>query len=83
MKIERPDIRPLEPLLGQLEQALIEAFVRGRGYDPLRLADLPEQERNALLKEASTYASGKLVEIEARSHFFDEIHAKEGPQRRG
>jgi hypothetical protein len=82
MNTRQPDIVPLELPLGQLEQSLIEAFVRARGYDPLRLADLPDAEREALLKDASTYASGRLVEIEARSHFLHEIHAKDGPQRR-
>ncbi len=76
MKFEQPDIRPLELPLGQLEQSLIEAFVRGRGYDPLRLADLSDEERTALLKDASVYASGRLVEIEARSHFLDELHPR-------
>jgi hypothetical protein len=82
MNTRQPDIAPLELPHGQLEQSLIEAFVRARGYDPLRLADLPDEEREALLKDASTYASGRLVEIEARSHFLYEIHAKDGPQRR-
>ena len=43
-------------------------------YDPLKLADLPEEDRERLLTDASVYASGKLTEIEARSHFLDEIH---------
>jgi hypothetical protein len=60
--------------LGQLEQALIDEFVRGRGYDPLTLTELPAEQRKTLLKEASVYASGKLAEVEARSHFLDEIH---------
>jgi hypothetical protein len=28
----------------------------------------------SLLADASVYASGKLMEVEARSHFLDEIH---------
>lgn len=66
--------RPLEPPLGQLERALIDEFVRARGYDPLTLAGLPEGERERLLTEASVYASGKLMEVEARSHFLDDLH---------
>jgi hypothetical protein len=65
---------PLEAPLDQLERTLIAEFVRARGYDPLRLAELPEHDRIKLLKEASTYASGKLTEMESREHFLDEIH---------
>ena len=74
MSAETSEIRPFEPPLGQLERALIDEFVRARGYDPLKLADLPEEERERLLRDASVYASGKLTEVEARSHFLDEIH---------
>ena len=70
----RNSMSPLEATLGQLEHALIEEFVRARGYDPLRLADLPEEDRITLLKEASIYASGKLTEMESREHFLDELH---------
>jgi hypothetical protein len=70
----RNSMSPLEATLGQLERALIEEFVRARGYDPLRLADLPEHDRLTLLKEASIYASGKLTEMESRERFLDEIH---------
>jgi hypothetical protein len=68
------ETRPLEAPLGQLERSLIDEFVRAQGYDPNKLADLPEHEREKLLADASVYASGKLTEVEARSHFLDEIH---------
>ena len=60
--------------LAELEQALIEAFIAGRGFDARTLADLPKPAREALLKEASTHASAKLAEVEARSHYLHEIH---------
>ena len=60
--------------LGQLELSLIDDFIHGRGYDPHDLADLPEDVREKLLIDASVYASGKLVEVEARSHYLDDIH---------
>jgi len=66
-------IAPEAPL-SQLERALIDDYVRARGYDPLKLADLPEAERDGVLKDASIYASGKLTEVESRSHFIEEIH---------
>jgi hypothetical protein len=71
---DEAETRPLEAPLGQLERALIDQFVRARGYDPNNLADLPEDERERLLADASVYASGKLMEVEARSHFLDELH---------
>jgi hypothetical protein len=64
----------LESPLAQLERGFIEDFVRSHGYDPLKLAELPAEERERLLKGASIYASGKLVEVEARAHYLDDIH---------
>ena len=74
MRAERAETSAVQSPLGQLERALIEEFVRARGYDPLKLADLPEREREQLLKEASVHASARLTEVESRSHFVDEIH---------
>ena len=74
MSTEGLNVSPLEAPLSQLERALIAEFVQGRGYDPLTLADLPEHERKALLRNVSIYASGKLTEVESREHFLDEIH---------
>ncbi len=60
--------------LAQLEQSLIDDYIRGKGYDPRNLADVPEGVRERLLIDASVYASGKLVEVEARSHYLADIH---------
>jgi len=64
----------LEVPLGRLERSLIDDFVRARGYDPNTLVDLPENDREKLLADACIYASMRLVEVEARSHFLDKIH---------
>jgi hypothetical protein len=64
----------LEAPLSQLERSLIDEFIRARGHDPDKLGDLPAHARERLLSDASVYASGKLTEVEARSHFLDEIH---------
>lgn len=70
--------------LGQLERTFIDEFVRARGYDPHKLSDLPEHERERLLADAGVYASGKLMEVESRSHFLDDIHdATPGILKRG
>jgi hypothetical protein len=73
-------IRPLEAPLGQLERSLIDEFVRARGYDPNALSGLPQDELEKLFADASVYASGKLVEVEARSHFLHEIHGGATPK---
>jgi uncharacterized protein (DUF302 family) len=70
--LEKP---PLQAPLSQLERALIDEFVRARGYDPQKLSELPEHERGSLLADASVHASARLTEVESRSHFLDEMHA--------
>jgi hypothetical protein len=71
---QRPDTPVLQAPLGQLERALIEEFIRQRGYDPQKLADLPDGAREELLKHASLYASARMAEVESRSHYLDEVH---------
>ena len=63
----------------QLEKALIADYLRTRGYELEKLHELPEELAKQLMTEASTYASGKLTEIEARSHFIHEIHGVSPP----
>ncbi len=72
--VERSEKRAFRAPLAEFERALIDTFVHGRGFDTLRLAQLSSPERDALLSEASVYASGKLAEVESRSHFLDELH---------
>lgn len=74
MSAERREERPVQAPFGDLERALIDEYLRTRGYDPLELHTLPMEEREQILKAAAIYASGKLVEVEARSRVLDEIH---------
>ena len=74
MSARQTDTSALEDPLGQLERAFIEEFVRREGHDPLTLHDLPEPQRHALLKDTSTYAAGRLTEVESRAHFVHDIH---------
>lgn len=74
MKTERFDTSPLEAPLDQLERALIDEYLRGRGYDLQHLDNLPEHDRHELLADASVYASTKLTEVESRSRHFQEMH---------
>ncbi len=63
-----------EDIHAALEKTLIEAYLKGKGYTLEDLKKLPEAEAKQLMKEASTYASGKLAELEERAHFLQELH---------
>ncbi len=65
---------PMEDIHAFLEKTLIEAYLKGKGYSLEDLKKLPEAEAKQLMKEASTYASSKLAELEAKAHFVQELH---------
>jgi hypothetical protein len=71
---EHSDKAPIEAPLGELERSLIDEYLHSVGQDPHTLDDLPPEQRTILLREASVYASGKLMEVESRSHYLQEIH---------
>lgn len=64
----------LEEPLAQLERQLISAYLAGAGHDFDALLAREDEAARKLLAEASRYASGKLSEVEARSHFVRELH---------
>lgn len=74
MSDERFVTAAVESPLAQLERTLIDEFMRARGHDPRKLADLLPLKRDSLLREASVFASSRLAEVESRSHFVHEIH---------
>jgi hypothetical protein len=76
------DAVPMQQPLGQLERALIDEHLRLRGYDAARLAALSPGEREAVMKEASLYASSRLAEMESRAHFVHELHDGVTPNRK-
>ncbi len=51
-----------------LEQMLIETYLKAKGYTLEEPKGLPEEEAKRLMKEASTYTSGKLAEVEVKAH---------------
>lgn len=57
-----------------LEKMLIETYLKGKGYTLEELQSLPKKEAKQLMKEASTYASGKLAEVEVKAHLMQELH---------
>ena len=63
-----------------LERTLIEAYLQGKGHALDDLKKLPEEEARQLMKEASTYASSKLAEVELRAHFVQELHDAHGSE---
>jgi hypothetical protein len=69
--MDRP---PLEEPLAELERQLISAWLAGAGHDPHALRNRDDEEAKQLLTQASRYASAKLTEIEARSHYVRTLH---------
>ena len=74
MATDRDERPPIQAPLSGLERSIIDEFVRMRGYDPAHLEKLSEEERDALLKDASIHASARLAEIESRAHYVHELH---------
>jgi hypothetical protein len=57
-----------------LEKILIETYLKGKGYTIQGLKGMPEEEAKRLRIEASTYASGKLAEVEVKAHVMQALH---------
>jgi hypothetical protein len=65
--------------LAQLERAFIEEYLQGRDHPLDDLRELPSEQANALMREASTYASGRLTEVETRAHLVGDLHDASEP----
>jgi hypothetical protein len=63
-----------EEIHALLERCLIDEYLKGKGYTRETLKSLPDEIAHQLMKEASTYASGKLSEIEIRARFTEDLH---------
>jgi hypothetical protein len=68
------NVEPIEDPNALLERALIEEYLKEKGYTHEELKKLPAELVEKLMKEASQYASLKMEEVEARAHFVEEIH---------
>jgi hypothetical protein len=73
MKVD-VDVPPAEDPEAKLERALIEEYLRERGHTLRDVDVLSEESRRDLLRGASTYAAGRLAEIEARARYVKAIH---------
>jgi hypothetical protein len=56
-----------------LERKLVEEYLLSKGYHKEDLKKMPEEEAKQLMTEACMYASGKLAELEAKTHFRESI----------
>jgi DNA-binding transcriptional MerR regulator len=75
MTTEKNNNKPLvEDMHAGLERSLIEGYLKEKGYTLKELRALQEEEFKQFMKDASTYASGKLAELEERAHFLQELH---------
>lgn len=72
-----PDTPRLESPLAEIEHQLMAAYVAGAGRSLEELQSRTDEVAQALLADASRYASGKLSEIEARSHYVQALHGTE------
>ncbi len=57
-----------------LEHMIIEAYLAGKNVKLEDLKNLPPEEAQRLMKEACSYASMKLAEVESKAQFRREIH---------
>ena len=74
MATDRTDIPPLEEPLAELERRIIDEYIRGRGHDPSVLRASQDAQARKILVDAAVYAATRLCEVEARSHYVDELH---------
>ena len=58
----------------QLVEHYIEEYLKNRGHTWQSLQSLPAAEARRIYIDASTYASTRLAEIEARAHAVEDIH---------
>ena len=58
-----------------LERCFIDEYLKNKGHTRDSLKILPDEVARQIMKEASTYASGKLSEIEIRARFTRDLHS--------
>jgi hypothetical protein len=75
MNADRPEIVAQDPH-AELEQSLIIEFLHKQGHTLSSVLELAPEAAEALLKEASLYASGRLCEVESRAHYVQDMHQR-------
>ena len=76
------DTEPVEDPNAMLEKALIEEYLKEKGYSHEDLKKLPAKLVEKLMKEASQYASLTMEEVKARAHFVKELHDDASPMEK-
>lgn len=76
MMAHQDDQQPLHDPLAEIERQLISAYVAGAGHELSKLLARTDDDARRLLAEASRYASARLSEIEARSHYLHKLHGE-------
>ena len=71
---EAEKTEPIVDSNAPLEKALIEEYLRVKGYSLEALKKLPVEVVKRLMKEAVQYASLKMEEIGGQAHFIKELH---------
>ena len=64
----------LEDPQARLERALIEQYLQEQGCSLSTMKGRPAREQQALLSRASSYAAGRMAEIDARAAYVHQIH---------
>jgi len=75
MAIDRVDVPPLAEPLAELERRIIDDYLHDHGHDPAALRSSQDLHARQILAAAATYASTRLSEVEARSHYVRELHS--------
>ena len=70
------DRPPLRDPFAELERQLLRTYLAGAGYDLEALLGRDDDEARRVLADASRYASTKLSEVEARSHYLQKLHGE-------
>ena len=68
--------RPMEEPLAELERELITGYVADAGQDLDSLLARTDEQARQLLKDASSYATARLTEVESRAHYLRSLHGK-------
>ncbi|HEY1303874.1 MAG TPA: hypothetical protein VGF24_10025 [Vicinamibacterales bacterium] len=71
-----PEQPQLADPLALLERELMSAYVAGAGYDIDALSTRTDDNAREVLKRASLYASDRLAEVEARSHYLHSLRGE-------
>jgi hypothetical protein len=66
----------LEEPHSELERQLITTYLAQTGHSYHALIERTDDEARRLLADATLYASERLSEIEARSHYVHELHGE-------